>query len=141
MSPDKLILSITLLIISAHAVALDLETFRSLDPIELRAAEAAMDEYIEAGTMRALRAPRNAAERYVLQRQQRLAAEFNRRSATATLRQGAQAQALFWPAARASRVSIGPQGQVAIQCQPARSMLGQTPPDFRQGNPPVRALR
>lgn len=141
MSLSKLLLTTLVLLACSGAWALDLATFRSLDPNELRAAEARMSEFIEPGTGRALREPRNASERYLVQRQQRHAEEFNRRAATATRADGEQIEPLFWPAARASRVTIGPDGRARIQCQPAQVVLGRALPDFRAVQPTARPAR
>lgn len=141
MNSIKITVAIALMVINTGLLAFDLETFRSLDPDELRAAEASMDEYIEAGTARLLRAPRGAAERYVAQRQQRLARQFNRRAAAATSSQGARVQPIFWPAARASRASLGADGEIVIRCQPARSMLDRSPSDSRARRLPARPVR
>ena len=119
---------------SAFDAASDLATFRSLDHAELRTAEAQMDEFLEPGTARLLREPRNAAERYVVQRQQRLAAEFNQRRAPIELKDSEHVQPLFWPMARASQLIIGEDGQARITCQPASIILGREPPDFRASN-------
>jgi len=141
MSTNKLLLSLLLLAVCASSWAFDLETFRSLDPDELRAAEARMSEFLEPGTARLLREPRNASERYLVQRQQRHARQFNRRAAPTRTAGGEEIQALFWPAARASRVSVGPDGRAQIQCQPAQVLMGRTLPDFRAGNATVRPAR
>jgi len=134
-------LTALLLAICASSSAFDLETFRSLDPSQLREAEARMSEFLEPGTARLLREPRNASERYLFQRQQRQAAAFNRRAVPVSQGNGEKAQAMFWPAARASRVRIGPDGRAHIQCQPAQVLIGRTPPDFRSGNPAPRPVR
>ncbi len=141
MPSNKSLLSLLLLVACASSWAFDLETFSSLDPEELRAAEARMSEFLEPGTARLLREPRNASERYLVQRQQRHARQFNRRAAPMRMAGGEEIQALFWPAARASRVSIGSDGRAHIQCQPAQVLLGRVPPDFRAGNPSVRPVR
>jgi len=129
------------LLASGTLWAFDLETFRSLDHDELRAAEARMSEFLEPGTARVVREPRNASERYLVERQQRRAAEFNRRAAATTRSDTGQVQRMFWPAARASLVVIGSDGQARIQCQPAHVLLGRTLPDFRAGNPTARLVR
>jgi hypothetical protein len=141
MSLKPLLLTICLLLASASGRAFDLETFRSLDPAELRSAEARMDEFLEPGTARLLREPRNASERYLVERQQRLAEAFNRRGATKARAEGETVQGLFWPAARASRLAFDADGRAIIQCQPAQTLLGSTPPDFRAGNASVRPSR
>lgn len=141
MPSSKLLLTIVLLVACTSSRAFDLETFQSLDPNELRAAEARMSEFLEPGTARLLREPRNASERYLVERQQRHARQFNRRALPTRLDGGEQVQALFWPAARASRVTVGPDGRAQIQCQPAQVLLGQVLPDFRSGNPDVRPAR
>ncbi len=122
------------LLTTSKAAASVLATFKSLDHEELRAAEARISEYLEAGTARLLRAPENAAERYVVARQQRLAAELEQQSAAINLADGEQVQGLFWPLARASQLGIGPDGRARIECMSAQVLLGRELPDFRSGN-------
>ena len=119
----------------------DLDEYRRLDPVELRAAEARMSDYLEPGTARLLRAPENAAERYVVRRQQRLAADLQARPAPQRLASGEQVQALFWPLARASRARLGEDGRYRVECVSAAALLGRALPDFRQGNPDRRPER
>lgn len=117
---------------SAHAESFDIETFRQIDSEQLREAEARMDEYIEPGTARLLRKPRNAAERYVVARQTRLAEKFARRPQWRQLSDGSEAMELFWPAARATSISVDEHGRIYIQCVSAIERLGRTMPDFRR---------
>ncbi len=119
---------------SGLAFAGDLAQFHQLDKSELRAAEAAMHEYLEPGTARLLREPRNQAERYVAKRQQRLARQMSRPTSTETTAQGEQTMALFWPLARATRAQVDASGRVSFECVHASALLGRQMPDFRLGN-------
>ena len=116
----------------AYAEPFDIEAFRQIDPEQLRQAEARMDEYIEPGTARLLRQPRNAAERYVVARQTRLAEKFAERPQWRQLPDGTETVELFWPAARATRIEVDEQGQIHLQCVSAIERLGGTVPDFRR---------
>jgi len=139
MFPAKTFLfSLAMLWVSAPAAS-DLAAFRALDSEALRQAEAEMHEYLEPGTARLLRAPRNDAERYVAQRQQRLAADLNQRSVPIDLTGGEQVQALFWPVARATQITTGSDGTARFRCVSASAVLGRKLPDFRAGNGPKRA--
>ncbi len=71
-----LLLILALAMSFAWAESFDIESFEQIDPEKLRQAEDRMDEYLEPGTARLLRQPRNAAERYVVARQTRLAEQF-----------------------------------------------------------------
>jgi hypothetical protein len=123
------------------AAASDLATFRSLDPQALAQAEAEIHDYLEPGTARLLREPRNEAERYVVQRQQRLAAELMQRPAPIDLAGGEQVQALFWPVAQATQITTGRDGRAEFRCVSAMAILGRELPDFRTGNATKGAVR
>lgn len=123
------------------ASGFDQAAFERLDHDELRAAEARISELVESGTGQALREPANEAEAYVIARQQRLASAMTRRQEAVSLSGGVQAQPLFWPTARATRITVGPGGQLTAECVPATSLLGRTPPDFRDGNQPQEMVR
>ena len=116
----------------AHAESFDIETFRQIDPEQLRLAEERMDEYIEPGTTRLLRQPENAAERYVVARQTRLAEKFAVRPQWRQLPDGTEVMDVFWPAARATSISVDEHGQVYFQCLPAIERLGGEIADFRR---------
>ncbi|AKS41103.1 hypothetical protein [Wenzhouxiangella marina] len=133
--------ALALVFLHSAAFAFDLAAYRALDPAELRAAEARIHELLEPGTARQLREPRNAAERYLVARQQRLAAQLAERPEPIALSNGEQVQALFWPLARASRLRVDASGQARIECVPASAELGRELPDFRHGNPPRRPVR
>ena len=119
----------------------DLAQFHQLDKAQLRAAERSMHEYLEPGTARLLREPKNDAERYVVQRQQRLAQEMAQPTPTVTSADGEQTTALFWPAARATQAQVDSSGRVSFQCVHASTMLGRQVTDFRHGNTDARAVR
>jgi hypothetical protein len=116
---------------TAQAEPFDIEHFRQLDPNELRQAEDRMDEYLEPGTARLLRQPRNAAERYVVARQTRLAEQITASPQSRQLHDGTEVVKSFWPAARATRVHVDEHGRVQLECIPAIERLGRTLPDFR----------
>jgi len=120
------------LLAGTPALAFDREAFERLDPTELRAAEDRMHEYLEPGSARLRREPRNAAEAYVVERQQRLA--HNIRNATPKADgSGAGAEtSLFWAAGRATQVSIGADGQPRFHCVTIAERLGRPLPDFRR---------
>lgn len=124
------------LLACSPASAFDRAAFEKLDPAELRAAEDRMHEYLEPGSARLLREPRNAAEAYVVQRQQRLARAIQQssqhRAAIPNASDGSRVRPAFWPAARATQVSKGPDGQLEFHCVPVVERLGRQLPDFRQ---------
>jgi hypothetical protein len=124
-----------------QAVAFDIEAFNRLDPAELRAAEAAMHEYLEPGSARLLREPRNDAERYVVQRQQRLAAQLQQRPTTSILADGTEVTQIFWPLARATQVGVDHDGRITFHCVSVAERLTGPRPDFRMGNDEKRAIR
>lgn len=126
---------------TAMASGFDQAAFERLDRGELRAAEARLSELVEPGTARALRAPANEAEAYVIARQQRLAAAMERRHEAVTLASGVKAQQVFWPIARATRITVGSDGQLKAECVSASSLLGHTQPDFRDGNQALEVVR
>ncbi|MEN1727299.1 MAG: hypothetical protein AAGJ52_02555 [Pseudomonadota bacterium] len=134
MTSKPLFLLLFFLPLSASLAASDLTEFFALDRAELRAAESKINELLEPGTARLLREPLNDAERYVVRRQQRLAAELNQRSAPIDLASGEQVQPLFWPVARASQVITGADGRAQFRCVTASAVLGRELPDFRAGN-------
>ena len=123
------------------ASGFDRATFESLDREKLRAVEDRIDELLEPGTARALREPRSPEEAYVIARQQRLAAAMQTPPTTIELANGGVAQSHMWQNARATRVSVGPDGRVRTECVSASEMLGHQPPDFRQGNRPAELVR
>lgn len=126
---------------AAMASGFDQAAYERLDRDQLRAAEARLSELVEPGTARALREPANAAEAYVIARQQRLAEAMARRQEAVSLASGGQAQPIFWPIARATRITVGPNGQLTAECVSASRMLGQAQPDFRDGNQPREIVR
>lgn len=136
---------LTCVIVLAPALSMasgfDREAFERLDPAELRAAEMRVDEFLEPGTARLLREPRNAAEEYVVQRRQRLAAAMERPPVQRTLPDGSIVAEAFWPTAHATRATVDEHGQIIMSCGRARAILGHTPPDFRHGNDPQEVLR
>ncbi len=123
------------------ATAFDIEAFERLDRAELRAAEANMDDYLEPGTAELLREPENAAERYVAEREQRLAEQVRQPVRFQAGRDGRMDAAAFWPLAQTTEAFVDEQGQVQIRCQPLRNRLGGGQPDFRDGNQPGRPVR
>ncbi|TVQ35395.1 MAG: hypothetical protein EA370_09355 [Wenzhouxiangella sp.] len=118
----------------------DPTAFTRLDPAQLRAAEQAMDTLVEAHTGKVLRTPVNAAEAYVIERQQRLVARLSGRPQVHAVDDGGMAKH-FLPAARATRVQIGPDGQLHAQCISAASLLQPDRPDFRFSNRPSQPQR
>ena len=118
------------------ALAFDREAFEKLDPAELRAAEDRMHEYLEPGSARLKREPRNAAEAYVVARQQRLARSIEQASRQATGHRmesdGSNGVSLFWPAARATQLRVDADGRVSVHCVSVVERLGRQLPDFRQ---------
>ncbi len=123
------------------ASGFDRATFESLDRDKLRAVEDRTHELLEPGTARALREPRSPEEAYVIARQQRLAAAMQESTESTRLASGGVAQSHFWQTARATRVSVGPDGRLLAECVSASEMLGHQPPDFRQGNRPGEVVR
>lgn len=120
---------------TAQAEPFDIEAFGQLNPDELRQAEDRMDEYLEPGTARLLRQPRNAAERYVVARQTRLAEQIAASAQSRQLHDGTEVVESFWPAARATRVHVDEHGRVQLKCVSAIERLGRTLPDFRHPEP------
>ncbi len=137
----KLFAILLAMLVSGLVSAGDLAQFHQLDKAQLQAAERSMHEYLESGTARLLREPTNDAERYVVQRQQRLAQEMSQPTPTLTTADGEQTTALFWPAARATRAKVDSTGRVSFQCVHASTMLGHEIVDFRHGNTDARAVR
>ncbi|MGY6586744.1 MAG: hypothetical protein ACXIUB_00500 [Wenzhouxiangella sp.] len=125
----------------ALASGFDRATFESLDREKLRAVEDRIHELLEPGTARALREPRSPEEAYVIARQQRLAAAMQAPAETIKLADGGVAQGHLWQNARATRVSVGPDGRLRTECVSASEMLGHQPPDFRLGNRPSEVVR
>jgi len=128
-------------LLSGNAGAFDVEAFRRLDRLELKAAEASLDDYVDRRSGQVLRPPRNAAEAYVARRQQRLAA---RLSSIETMRDeplGGQTLAVFGKSAQATRLVIDEHGRARIQCVPAAVLLGRPISDFRHGNRPPEVQR
>jgi len=127
---------IFVLLACSPAAAFDREAFAKLDPAELRAAEDRMHEYLEPGSARLLREPRNAAESYVVERQQQLAdnlAQARRRATVAAeAMDGTRVAPYFWLAGRATQVTRGPDGQPRFHCVSVAERLGRTVPDFRR---------
>ncbi len=107
--------------------------FQQLDPGELRAAEQALPQLVDRRTGQALREPANDAEAYVIARQQRLVKRLSTPPQTQAADEGGVTRH-FWPAARATRVSVGADGQPSLQCVAAASLLKPELPDFRLSN-------
>lgn len=126
------ILSMFALLSCSSAAAFDRQAFEKLDPVELRAAEDRMHEYLEPGSARLLREPRNAAEAYVVERQQRLARNIRNATPKADGSDAGDETSLFWAAGRATQVSIGADGQPRFHCVSIAERLGRTLPDFRR---------
>jgi hypothetical protein len=124
------------LLACSPAAAFDREAFEKLDPAELRAAEDRMHEYLEPGSARLLREPRNAAEAYVVERQQRLARAIEQSmknpSAARTAADGSWVSPGFWPAARATQLRVDADGRVRYHCVSVVERLGRQVPDFRR---------
>ncbi len=108
-------------------------SFQQLNPAELRSAEQNMSSLVDRRTGQALREPVNDAEAYVIARQQRLVKRLASRPQVESVDDGGVARH-FWPAARATRITIGPDGQPQAQCISAPAMLEPALPDFRLSN-------
>lgn len=137
--PSRLFLLTALIALFALPVAATDDTghhrtsFEQLDPAELRAAELALPKLVDRRTGQPLREPANAAEAYVIARQQRLVERLSTPPQTQAADDGGITRH-FWPAARATRVSVGPDGQPRVRCVAATSLIQADLPDFRLSN-------
>ena len=112
---------------------LDRLAYSQLDAAELKAAERAIASLVDRATGEALRPPTTAAEAYVIARQQRLVQRLSAQPSMQSADGGGLARH-GWPAAYATRVRIGADGQPRVECIGAASLLQPARPDFRFSN-------
>jgi hypothetical protein len=100
----------------AAVAAADPTRYLTFDTQDLRAAEARLSELVEPGSDRVLREPLTEIERYVVERQLRLHAEFTRRAVETRHADGSIVTEHPATTTTGMRVYTGEHGQPLLEC-------------------------